>query len=108
MIKHEKIYPEKIAYDRPSEKLLNFLKKYYNLRNYLPQNNNFVIYNEYFYSDNTLNKNELNYQQNSNFNENYSNYSNDNDNTYNYTKKPNKCMIPTNSKNNFSSGIRGK
>ena len=37
-----------MAYDRPSPKLLAFLSKYYNLQNYISQNNNFVIYNLYF------------------------------------------------------------
>ncbi len=37
-----------LAYDRPSPKLLSFLKKHYLLVNYIPQNNNFVIYQQYF------------------------------------------------------------
>lgn len=39
---------EKIAYDRPSEKLLKFLSKHFGLKRYLPQNNNFVVYSQYF------------------------------------------------------------
>jgi len=31
MLENEKISPNKIAYDRPSSKLLAFLSKYYNL-----------------------------------------------------------------------------
>jgi len=42
--------PEKLAYDRPSPKLLAFLHKHYGLRDYTPQKNNFVIYNEFFAS----------------------------------------------------------
>lgn len=42
--------PEKIAYDRPSEKLLKFLSKHFSLKRYLPQNNNFVVFSKYFTS----------------------------------------------------------
>jgi hypothetical protein len=40
--------PEKIAYDRPSEKLLKFLSKHFGLKRYLPQNNSFVVFSQYF------------------------------------------------------------
>lgn len=40
--------PENLAIDRPSQKFLNFLKKHYGLVNYIPQNNNFVIFQQYF------------------------------------------------------------
>lgn len=36
------------GYDKPSEKLLGFLNKYYNLKSYVPQANNFVVFNRYF------------------------------------------------------------
>jgi GNAT superfamily N-acetyltransferase len=42
--------PEKIAYDRPSDKLLKFLSKHFGLKRYLPQNNNFVVFSQYFTS----------------------------------------------------------
>ncbi|CAD8108597.1 unnamed protein product [Paramecium sonneborni] len=48
MLRCEIISPEKLAYDRPSPKLLGFLKKHYHLSNYIPQNNNFVIFSQYF------------------------------------------------------------
>ncbi|CAD8113097.1 unnamed protein product [Paramecium sonneborni] len=48
MLRIEILKPEKLAYDRPSPKLLGFLKKYYNLQTYIPQNNNYVIYSQYF------------------------------------------------------------
>jgi len=51
----EKIHPSKIAYDKPSNKLLGFLKKHYNLESYIPQNNNFVVYNEYWTNSNNSN-----------------------------------------------------
>ncbi len=46
--KNERITPEKIAYDRPSEKLLGFLGKHYGLHSYTPQANNFVVFKRYF------------------------------------------------------------
>lgn len=48
MLKHERVLPNKIAYDRPSSKLLKFLAKHYDLVSYVPQNNNFVIYEAYW------------------------------------------------------------
>jgi len=48
MIENENKQPKDLGYDRPSPKLLGFLKKYYNLRNYSPQTNNFVVYDDYF------------------------------------------------------------
>jgi alpha-tubulin N-acetyltransferase 1 len=45
MIEIEGVRPEKLGYDRPSEKLLAFLAKHYNLKRYVPQNNNYVVYN---------------------------------------------------------------
>ncbi|CAD8115754.1 unnamed protein product [Paramecium primaurelia] len=48
MLRQEMLRPEKLGYDRPSPKLLGFLKKYYNLQSYIPQNNNYVIYSQYF------------------------------------------------------------
>ncbi len=40
--------PSQLGYDRPSIKFLSFLKKHHNLQYYDPQNNNFVVYNDYF------------------------------------------------------------
>ncbi len=48
MLDSEKVQPHKLAYDRPSPKLLGFLKKHYRLTDYIPQNNNFVVFNDYF------------------------------------------------------------
>jgi hypothetical protein len=48
MLDVENIEPRKLAYDRPSEKLLNFLSRHYQLKNYVSQNNNFVVYKAYF------------------------------------------------------------
>jgi alpha-tubulin N-acetyltransferase 1 len=48
MLLSEDITPNELAYDRPSHKLLHFLKKHFNLHRYISQNNNFVIYDDYF------------------------------------------------------------
>ena len=48
MLEHEKINPWNMGYDRPSSKLIGFLKKHYGLVNYVPQNNNFVVFKDYF------------------------------------------------------------
>ena len=37
-----------VAYDRPSPKLLAFLRKHYGLAQYTPQRNNYVIYEDFF------------------------------------------------------------
>lgn len=50
MLQQERVMPNKIAYDRPSPKLLKFLDKHYGLKNYIQQNNNFVIYEAYWNS----------------------------------------------------------
>ena len=47
MLENENVEPHNLAYDRPSEKFLSFLKKHYNLANYTPQPNNFVVFREY-------------------------------------------------------------
>jgi len=48
MITREKVLPRKLGIDRPSIKFLNFLQKYYGLKDYVPQNNNFVVFKDYF------------------------------------------------------------
>lgn len=53
MLKDKNILPHMIAYDKPSKKLLNFLRKHYGLERYVNQNNNFVVYNEYFNKSNS-------------------------------------------------------
>lgn len=50
MLEDAKTQPERIAYDRPSDKLLKFLSKHFGLKRYLPQNNNFVVFSQYFNS----------------------------------------------------------
>ncbi|XP_059216737.1 alpha-tubulin N-acetyltransferase 1 isoform X2 [Stomoxys calcitrans] len=48
MLADEKWTPVKCSVDRPSEKLLGFLKKHYGLVRSIPQANNFVLYEGFF------------------------------------------------------------
>jgi hypothetical protein len=48
MLNHEDMSPELFAYDRPSPKLLGFLRKHYQLASFVPQQNKFVIFNQFF------------------------------------------------------------
>lgn len=48
MLAFENTLPGNLAYDRPSPKLLGFLKKHYSLASYFAQNNNYVVYSVYF------------------------------------------------------------
>ncbi len=48
MINFEKKNPKEIAYDKPNDKLLNFLQKYFNLANFIQQNNNYIVFDEFF------------------------------------------------------------
>lgn len=48
MLEEENIKPHKLAYDRPSKKFRSFLAKYYGLQKYVTQNNNFVVFDDYF------------------------------------------------------------
>jgi alpha-tubulin N-acetyltransferase 1 len=60
MLEEENTQPKKLGYDRPSEKFLNFLSKHYNLKDYIPQNNNFVVFMDYFISkDGGISKKEI-------------------------------------------------
>ncbi|XP_054832818.1 alpha-tubulin N-acetyltransferase 1 isoform X2 [Eublepharis macularius] len=48
MLQRERVEPHQLAIDRPSEKLLCFLRKHYNLCDTIPQVNNFVIFQGFF------------------------------------------------------------
>ena len=50
MLVEMKAQPARTAYDRPSHKLMGFLSKHFNLRNYVQQNNNYVVFDDYFTS----------------------------------------------------------
>lgn len=48
MLDNENIEPHRLAYDRPSPKFIGFLQKHYGLSQYVPQNNNFVVFDQYW------------------------------------------------------------
>jgi alpha-tubulin N-acetyltransferase 1 len=48
MLEYENQHPAKLAYDRPSKLLTGFLGKHFNLKSFVPQNNNYVVFDEYF------------------------------------------------------------
>ena len=48
MLEFEKKRPTELAYDRPSPKLLSFLRKYFGLNDFVEQNNNYVVFDEFF------------------------------------------------------------
>jgi hypothetical protein len=48
MLDNENKLPHQLGYDRPSSKLMNFLVKHYHLSGYIPQVNQFVVFNAYF------------------------------------------------------------
>ncbi|XP_036349860.2 alpha-tubulin N-acetyltransferase 1 isoform X2 [Ochotona princeps] len=48
MLQKERVEPHQLAIDRPSQKLLKFLNKHYNLESTVPQVNNFVIFEGFF------------------------------------------------------------
>lgn len=56
MLQSLHVEPHKLGYDRPSPKLIAFLRKYYNLSRFVPQPNNYVVFNKYFTSSSSLNK----------------------------------------------------
>lgn len=48
MLACEGVRPEKLGYDKPSDKFIAFLGKHYGLKRYVPQNNNYVVFSAYF------------------------------------------------------------
>lgn len=48
MLSVERVTPDKLAYDRPSDKLISFCAKHFGLKSYVPQNNNFVVFDQYW------------------------------------------------------------
>jgi len=48
MLAEEQVQPRHLAIDRPSDKFLYFLRKYYNLTQMIPQVNNFVVFDGFF------------------------------------------------------------
>jgi alpha-tubulin N-acetyltransferase 1 len=73
VLEDEKIEPKMLAYDRPSHKFLSFLRKHFNLYDYFPQSNNFVVFNEYFEKLNEENKAKKESRQHYTYNQTYYN-----------------------------------
>lgn len=48
MLQRENFQPCKLAIDRPSDKLLGFMRKHYGLVQTIPQMNNFVLFEGFF------------------------------------------------------------
>lgn len=48
MLAHCGVAPAKLAYDRPSPKLKAFLAKYFSLTRYVEQNNNYIVFDDYY------------------------------------------------------------
>ena len=48
MLNYENKHPASLAYDRPTLRLLSFMKKNYGLKDYMTQNNSFMIYEQFF------------------------------------------------------------
>merc|ERR1719382_2310413 len=48
MLGREGASAERLAYDRPSPKLLGFLRKHFGLAKFIPQSNNFVVFDAYW------------------------------------------------------------
>jgi len=48
MLRREEVEPRYLAVDRPSDKLISFLRKHYGLANIIPQVNNYVIFSGFF------------------------------------------------------------
>ena len=120
MLKFEKKIPTELAYDRPSPKLLSFLRKYFGLNDFIQQNNNYVVFDEFFSIipssnnnvtyDNDTNraiKNLTNLNDNRGILDNSNNFDNINNNNYrnnnNYENSNNNNLqnINNNNENNL-------
>ena len=55
MLNDVDVPPRRLGYDRPSPKLLSFLSKHYQLTDFVAQNNNYVIYDQYWNSESDSN-----------------------------------------------------
>lgn len=66
MLEWEGVEASQLGYDRPSDKLISFLRKHYNLREYIPQNNNFIVYNDYYLQKNNKGRQKGNIYEDNN------------------------------------------
>ena len=109
MLSKEKIEPKKMGFDRPSPKFLNFLNKYYGLNDYIPQNNNYVVFKDYFKDEpvkrdrHNIYNNYNSYNNSNNYNNSYNNSNNSYNNSNNYNSNNN---ISSNYNRNILSKIK--
>ena len=57
MLRNENVEPRMIAIDRPSTLCLGFMKKHFGLENFVPQTNNYVVFDDYFMARKAQQKN---------------------------------------------------
>ena len=108
MIDKEQIEPRKLGYDRPSVKFLNFLNKHYQLKEYVQQNNNFVVFKDYFNDEKKKDKRNYNntYSNYNTYEGDYNrNYFNNYDSNINNNNKDNN-NIYDNKENNYENNFR--
>ena len=60
MLNYKNVEPGELAYDRPTLRFLSFLKRNYGLENFITQENNFTIFDEFFESE-RIRSNETQY-----------------------------------------------
>ena len=70
MLDKECVRPEKLGYDRPSDKLRAFLGRHYDLKNYIQQNNNYVVFSKYFEPAGQSNSDKPEHRKQSSFSQN--------------------------------------
>eukprot|EP01061_Rhynchopus_euleeides_P024645 TRINITY_DN39735_c0_g1_i1.p1 TRINITY_DN39735_c0_g1~~TRINITY_DN39735_c0_g1_i1.p1 ORF type:complete len:286 (+),score=57.70 TRINITY_DN39735_c0_g1_i1:57-860(+) len=63
MLEQHDVAPHQLGFDRPSNKLISFLAKHYALKDYVPQNNNYVVYDRYFRRDDVADEHQQQHQQ---------------------------------------------
>ena len=109
MLKNENVEPRKLAIDRPSSKFLSFMKKYYNLANFVPQNNNYVLFKDYFNDNSNKKISNVNkyypYDHNKIANKIYTENVYNNYNNYNYNLNNNNNNNNYNLNNNNNNNI---
>ena len=105
MLSKEKIEPKKMGFDRPSPKFLNFLNKYYGLNDYVPQNNNYVVFKDYF-KDMPMKRDKYDIYNNYNYNSSNNNYNNYNNRNILSQRKLGKYSCGNNNENNPYNNIK--
>ena len=108
MVLKEKTEPRKMGIDRPSSKFLNFLQKYYGLKDYVPQNNNFVVFKDYFIDEPQKRDKYDIYNHNYNYNHINNNLSQRKLGKITNQYNNNENISYNNSKNNYESNQKNK